>query len=135
MAGELTTLFATHGPDIAKALAAGVLGLAVYIWHQREKSIDGLETEMQELRDSINNRFSTIGRAINNGYARADERGEERIKLVYNRIEQVKHERDLQVQEMERRLTSNQAETARQLAELIGEHKATHKSQSPGGNP
>jgi hypothetical protein len=105
MAGELTTIL----PDIVKALSAGVLGLAIYIWHQREKSVDVLEEDLEN------------DRKVN----------EQRIKDVYKKIETVVRCRDTQVAEMERRIESHISEVSGRLSTLIGEHNATHK----GGRP
>ena len=60
MADGLTTILTTYGPDIAKAMTAGVMGLSLYVWNQREKSIDALEADMKHERKNNENRIGLI---------------------------------------------------------------------------
>lgn len=67
MADGLMTLLQPYIPDIAKALTACVMGLSIYVWNQREKSIDAIELDLKNDRE------------VN----------EDRIKAVYKKIEEV----------------------------------------------
>ncbi len=70
--GAATSLLIAYGPDIAKALTAGVMGLSVYVWNQREKSIDAIETDLANDRKVNEDRLTEVYKKINETTAARD---------------------------------------------------------------